>query len=155
MSCPITFPHSTLTHFTFNFQLAIFLVIHLFLLLMFIPVIHIHDPNFLLILLCPAFPIPQASIASSIFSPVYFKRSPASTFSTLFFLNFFHSVFIINMLPTPQVLCPSKFLNIMPTNFAINLLTFRVWNFTFLSLMYTTTIPLDIDDTKGRAIPLI
>ena len=34
MSCPITFPNLTLTHFTFNFQLAIFLVIRLLLLLM-------------------------------------------------------------------------------------------------------------------------
>ena len=129
MSCPIRFPNSTLTHFTFNFQHAISLIIRLLLLPMFLPVFLIHFPNFLLILLCPAFPIPQASIASSIFSLVYFKHSPASTFSTLFFLNFFYSLFIINMLPSPQVLCPSQFPNIMPTNFAINVLTFRIWNF--------------------------
>ena len=67
MSCPIAFPNLTLTHFTFNFQLAIFLVIHLFLL----PVVLIHDPNFLLILLCPACPIPQAYITCSMFSPNY------------------------------------------------------------------------------------
>ena len=70
MSCPITCPHSALTHFTFNFPLTIFLVILSLFFPMFIPVVLIHDPNFLLILLCPAFPIPQANIASSIFSPV-------------------------------------------------------------------------------------
>ena len=70
MSCPIAFPHSTFTYFTFNFQLAIFLIIRLLLLLMFIPVIPIHVPNFLRIFSSPAFPIPQANIACSIFSPV-------------------------------------------------------------------------------------
>ena len=70
MSCPITCPHSTLTHFTFNFPLAIFLVIHLFLLPMFSPVLPIHVPNFLRIFSSPAFPIPQANIACSIFSPI-------------------------------------------------------------------------------------
>ena len=70
MSCPISFPNSTLTHFTFNFPLAIFLVIHLFLLPMFSPVIPIHVPNFLRNFSSPAFPIPQANIACSIFSPV-------------------------------------------------------------------------------------
>ena len=70
MSCPIRFPNSTLTHFTFNFHLAIFLVVHLFLLPMFSPVIPIHVPNFLRIFSSPAFPIPQANIACSIFSPI-------------------------------------------------------------------------------------
>ena len=70
MSCPITFPNLALTHFTFNFPLAIFLVIHLFLLPMFSPVIPIHVPNFLRIFSSPAFPIPQANIACSIFSPI-------------------------------------------------------------------------------------
>ena len=138
MSCPITFPNLTLTHFAFNFPLTIFLIIHLFLLLMFIPVVLIHDPNFLRIFSSPAFPIPQANIACCIFSPVQFKHSPASTFSTLFLLNFFDSLFILTMLPSPQMLCPPQFLNIMPTNFAINFLTFRIWNFNFhiLSIYY-------------------
>ena len=107
MSCPITFPNLTLTHFAFNFPLTIFLIIHLFLLLMFIPVLLIHDPNFLRIFSSPAFPIPQANIACSIFSPVQFKHSPASTVSTLFLLNFFDSLFILTMLPSPQMLCPT------------------------------------------------
>ena len=59
MSCPITFPNLALTHFTFNFPLTIFLVILSLLLL-----------SFFLILLCPTFPISQAYIASSIFSPI-------------------------------------------------------------------------------------
>ena len=70
MSCPITFPNLTLTHFPFNFPLTIFLVILSLFFPMFIPVVLIHDPNFLLILLCPVFPIPQANIACSIFSPI-------------------------------------------------------------------------------------
>ena len=131
MSCPITFPNLALTHFTFNFALTIFLVIPSLLLLMFIPVVPIHFPNFFLILLCPTFPISQAYIASSIFSPILLKHSPASTFPTLFFLNFFYSLFILSMLLGFQMLCPSQFLNIMPTNFAIHFLTFRIWNFIF------------------------
>ena len=66
----LDFLTSTLTHFTFNFALTIFLVILSLLLLMFIPVVPIHFPNFFLILLCPTFPISQAYIASSIFSPI-------------------------------------------------------------------------------------
>ena len=69
MSCPITFPNLTLTHFTFNFPPTIFLVIHSLFFPMFIPAVLIHDPNFLLIFLCPAFPIPQANIASRNFLP--------------------------------------------------------------------------------------
>ena len=129
MSCPIAFPNLTLTHFTFNFPLTIFLVILSLFFPMFIPVVLIHDPNFLLILLCPTFPKPQAHITCSIFYPIKFKHSPASTFPTLFLLNFFYSVFILNMLLGFQILCPPQFLNIMPTNFAINFLTFRIWNF--------------------------
>ena len=53
MSCPSTFPNPTSTHLTIYFPLTIFLVKHLFLLPMFIPIVLIHDPNFLLILLCP------------------------------------------------------------------------------------------------------
>ena len=66
----ITFPHSTLTHLTIYFPLTIFLVTLSLFFPMFIPVVLIHDPNFLLILLCPAFPIPQANMACSIFSPI-------------------------------------------------------------------------------------
>ena len=55
----ITFPHSTLTHLTIYFPLTIFLVILSLFFPMFIPVVLIHDPNFLLILLCPAFPTPS------------------------------------------------------------------------------------------------
>ena len=70
VSCPITFPNSTLTHLTIYFPLTIFLVILSLFFPMFSPVIPIHVPNFLRIFLCPAFPIPQANIACCIFSPV-------------------------------------------------------------------------------------
>ena len=118
MSCPIAFPNLTLTHFTFNFPLTIFLVILSLFFPMFIPVVLIHDPNFLLILLCPVFPISQADIACSIFSlynsstlqHLHFQHCFFSTSSTPFSFSicflvlkcFAHSNFLILCLQTSQ-----------------------------------------------------
>ena len=144
MSCPITFPNLALTHFTFNFQLAIFLIIRLLLLLMFFSSFFFAQLSL--------HPKPTLQVA---FSTLYNS-------STLRHPHFLHCFFSTSSTPFSFSLCFLVFRCFAHPNFLILCLqTSQYISLHFvsgisspISFIYTT-IPWNIDDTKGRAIPLI